>query len=196
MWVDLWTGFFVGNRQPSSKLSLLTTTHAPSQTCRHNKTPLSWHHDTKALPFPRIDGFGELTKFLYSLCGSSNSLRECGPPLKVLEQLQINGSLPWLDIKITWELLKYTLVWAPLSELPVQLFCGEAEALTVYKSSPRILACICGWHPDHASEISSLTTRGSLERRMVSASALQLTFWKQPLEGGNKTAQNEKNKGL
>lgn len=41
---------------------------------------------------------------------------------------------------------------------------------------------------------SSLSTRGSLERKILSASALQLIFWKQPLEGGEKTAHKEKKK--
>lgn len=60
------------------------------------------------MPLPRIDYLGELTKILYSLCCTSNIHKECGPPLKLLEQLQINTSLLWLDIRIIWELLKYT----------------------------------------------------------------------------------------
>lgn len=44
-----------------------------------------------------------------------------------------------------------------------------------------------------AHETSSLTTKVSLERKILSASALQLIFWKQPLDDGEKTAHKEKN---
>lgn len=43
-----------------------------------------------------------------------------------------------------------------------------------------------------AHETSSLTTKVSLERKILPASALQLGFWKQPLDNGEKTAQVKK----
>ena len=39
---------------------------------------------------------------------SSNVHWECGPPLRVLKELQICGSLPWLNISIIRERSKYT----------------------------------------------------------------------------------------
>ena len=125
---------------------------------------------------------------LHSLSCNSNVHGERGPPLKVLKQLQISGSLPWLDIRITWVCLSPTLRTSGTTAL------WWGQGTRVCKSSPGVHLWLRSRALAH--ETSSLTTRGSLGRRVVSASALQRTCGEQPLEGGEKTAQKEKKSGL